>query len=685
MSLNIALANALTGLRVNQRALDVTAQNVANVNTAGYTRKIVEQSALVIGGQGAGVQISEITRRVHEYMIKDMRGSLSELGETRIDEEFYGRMQDLFGSLQSDSSVGALIGDFATKFQAFSVDPQDVSLRIEVINAANALAQRINQTSAALQDLRLEADRKLAESIETVNDKLTEIQELNIRIAENIALDLGPGELQDQRDVALSAIAEEMDINYFFRDNGEVVIYTATGRALLDRTANTLSHASASSMSSLTVYDGSSGAIGPITLGTGDITTEITGGRMAAYVRMRDTVVPSLHGQFEELTTALHDEINALHNQGASFPGYDSLTGTRRLAGGDTPAWTGTVRVAVLDADGEVVEVQNFNLATYATMTAFVTAVDGMTNATASINASGNVVFTATGGNKIAINEMTSAVTVGSETVGLSNFLGLNDFFQSSNDYDFYTSAERSSRTTALGLTGTLTFQGSWGTTTVNYAVGDSLSTIAAAINANATLAAQGITATASPSGGGYRLRLSDNGGDNFFVTDSGALVSTLNVRARDGGVASTVAVKSDLLADPSRLAHALLSGGALVAGDVALSSGDNTVAQQLADRFNQDVDFDATGLLAGGVRTLAEYGSAIVSLNSTQAKQAVDDLAARQFLFDTLHEKTTAISGVNLDEEMANMIILENAYAAAARVISTTSEMFDMLTQMLR
>ena len=80
MSLNIALANALTGLRVNQRALDVTAQNVANVNTVGYTRKIVEQSALVIGGQGAGVQISEITRRVHEYMIKDMRGSLSELG-----------------------------------------------------------------------------------------------------------------------------------------------------------------------------------------------------------------------------------------------------------------------------------------------------------------------------------------------------------------------------------------------------------------------------------------------------------------------------------------------------------------------------------------------------------------------------------------------------------------------------
>jgi flagellar hook-associated protein 1 FlgK len=685
MSLNIALANALTGLRVNQRALDVVAQNVANVNTVGYTRKIVDQSALVIGGQGAGVQVSEISRRVHEYMVKDMRSSLSGLGETRIDDEFYGRMQDLFGSLQSDSSVGALVGDLATKFQAFSVDPQDVSLRIEVINAANALAQRINQTSSSLQDLRLEADRKLSEAVATVNDKLVEIQDLNIRIAEHIALGLGAGELQDQRDLALNAIAEEMDINYFFRDNGEVVIYTATGRALLDRTANTLSHAPASSMSSLTVYDGSAGAIGPITLGAGDITSEITGGRMAAYVRMRDMTVPSLHGQFEELATALHNEINALHNQGTSFPGYGSMTGSRRVAGGDTPVWTGTVRVAVLDADGEVVEVQDFNLASYATMTAFVSAVDGMANATASINASGNAVFTATGGNRIAINEMTSAVTVGSETVGLSNFLGLNDFFQSSNDYDFYTSAERSSRTSALGLAGTLTFRGSWGTTTVGYAAGDSLAGIAAAINANATLAAQGITAGATPSGSGYRLRLSDNGGDNFFVTDSGQLANTLNVRARDGGIASTLAVKSDLLSDPSRLAHALLSGGALAVGNVALSSGDNTVAQRLADRFIQDIDFDATGLLAGGVRTLAGYGGAIVSLNSTQAKQAADNLASTQFLYDALHEKTTAISGVNLDEEMANMIILENAYAAAARVIATTSEMFDMLTQMVR
>ncbi|MBK18590.1 MAG: hypothetical protein CMM52_07120 [Rhodospirillaceae bacterium] len=104
MSLNIALLNAISGLQVNSRALDVTAQNVSNVNTEGYSRKTIHQQAVIVAGQGAGVEIAAITRTVNEFMIKELRTSQTELGDAQIRSDFYARMQDLFGSLGSDTS-----------------------------------------------------------------------------------------------------------------------------------------------------------------------------------------------------------------------------------------------------------------------------------------------------------------------------------------------------------------------------------------------------------------------------------------------------------------------------------------------------------------------------------------------------------------------------------------------------
>ena len=80
MSLNIALYNAVSGLQLNQRALDVIAQNVANVNTEGYSRKVVHQESVILNGIGSGVRIADIARNVNEFMLKDTRAASSQLG-----------------------------------------------------------------------------------------------------------------------------------------------------------------------------------------------------------------------------------------------------------------------------------------------------------------------------------------------------------------------------------------------------------------------------------------------------------------------------------------------------------------------------------------------------------------------------------------------------------------------------
>jgi flagellar hook-associated protein 1 FlgK len=277
-------------------------------------------------------------------------------------------------------------------------------------------------------------------------------------------------------------------------------------------------------------------------------------------------------------------------------------------------------------------------------------------------------------------------VSLGSRTAGASQFLGLNDFFSSAAEYDDYLSSYQASRTTALGLAGTLTFDGVFGTTTVNYLAGNDLDDIATAINANAVAAAANITASVVTDGTGYRLRIADSDGNNYFLTDSGTLLNSLTIKPRDTGVVSSIAVRSDIASDPSRVSRGTLSNDpALAASDIGLTPGDKSAVQNIANRFNDNLSFTATNLIAASSSSLSGFATDIVSLNATQARGVRDEADARNILVSNLKANATSISGVNLDEEMSKMIILENAYAASARVVTVTQTLFGYLTDMIR
>lgn len=683
MSLNIALLNAISGLQTASRGLDVTAQNVSNVNTEGYSRKVVHQEAQVIAGTGAGVQISEIARVVDDFLIKETRSATSSLNTVQATDSIYQRLQDLFGTVDSATSPAQGLADLATKFQALSNTPEDVSLRTDLVQRAQLLTQQLNSISTQIDSLRADVDQQIQDATDTINSQLSLISQLNVQIAEGTAQGISVAELEDQRDIALNKVAEQMDIQHFTKSNGEIVVLNKTGRALVDSGAATLSHTATTSVNPLITL--AAGSIDGIDINGVDITSEIGEGKIAGLVDLRDTILPNLQSQLQELVTTMHDEINAVHNQGTAYPGLDSVTGTRNLAAADTPPWSGTFRVTVTDTSGTVVETQDFNLAAMPTVGDLVTAIDGMANVTAAINASGKLVITPTSGDRISFNEMTSAVTVGSRTDGASQFLGLNDFFTSSADYDDFAGAYQPNSNVALGLAGTLTFSGSFGAANVNYAVGDDLDTIAASINADATLTAAGVQATVVADGTGYRLRINDTGGDNFFLADSGALVSSMAIKPRDLDVVAGIGVRSDIISDPSLVSRGTLSNAAgLAVGDLALTPGDQSTIQALADKFNANLQFNATNLLAASTTTLSAYATSILSLNSTQAKATSDLLSSRQVLVSNLQANTAAVSGVNIDEEMSKLVILQQAYAASARVITTTQQLFDALDRML-
>jgi flagellar hook-associated protein 1 FlgK len=446
-SINVALGTAVSALQTTQAALSVTANNIANANTVGYSRKTVHLENMLIDGQGAGVKIGSVTREVNEYLLRDVRAQTTAHGETAVRQQFFVSMQNMFGTPDAASSMASTLTTLGNKMSALAVDPSSSNSQIDLVMAAQTLARQMNDMSGQIQDLRYEADQTIASAVGEINQLMQNIAELNINISRNIALNQPAGDLQDQRDVAIASLAEKMDIGYFTRGTGEIVIFTSSGRSLVDREASTISYSPAAAMSAEVSYPNN--GIGGILLDGADITTELKSGMLKGLIDMRDTELPNFGAQMDRLATVLKDQINAIHNDGVAVPPPSSLTGERGFSPAtDTVNMTGTVRIALLNADGTAASAPfDFNLDDLATVVggnptiaqiadaingayaASTPAIPGLPGVTASTSpALGQLVITANvAGQGIGINEGTSAeATTG---FGFSHYFGLNNLF----------------------------------------------------------------------------------------------------------------------------------------------------------------------------------------------------------------------------------------------------------------
>ncbi|MGH6952939.1 MAG: flagellar hook-associated protein FlgK [Alphaproteobacteria bacterium] len=587
MSLGLALNNALAGMAVSKTAIDVLSNNIANVNTPGYTRKLLGQESVVLGGQGAGVAVSNITRQVSDILIQDLRNERSTLGAAEAKDFFYARMQDLFGTPGSNSALSANVSEFAATLERVATTPESVTFRTQAVTAGVTLASRLNEYARQIQRLRVNAELSISDSVRVVNEQLGVIADLNKKIFTLQAIGQSTADLEDTRDQALQTVAEHMDIATFTRASGEVVVLTGTGQVLADLTASSLTYSPVGGVDASVTYPG---GFGPISLNGVDLTTTIASGRIAALVNMRDGALPTLNAELDRLALSLCEEVNKIHNDGAGYPPAAALTGTTAITGGGAAAFsgTGTVRIAVVNSDGTFAAAPiDFNLASAATVGAVVTAINTALGAdgTAALNASNQLVITATGaGRGIAINEGTSAV--GGK--GFSHYFGLNDLF--------------------VGST--------------------------------------------TPS------------------------------------MAQQIAVRSDIVANPNLLSAGELSeitaGSVTVNATPAVTPGNNLVAQRLANKFNERLSIPAAGGLPASSSTFAEYASQIVALNSTKAKESSSRLSFEKTLFEDLSLRAGSFSGVNLDEELANLVVFENAYSASARVVTAIADMMKVLEELI-
>ena len=432
------------------------------------------------------------------------------------------------------------------------------------------------------------------------------------------------------------------------------------------------------------------------TNGTNDITNEIRSGQLKALIELRDTTLPNLQAELDRVAQTMMVEVNKLHNQGTAFPPPNTLTGSHSFDSGDPLSATGAVRFSVINqATGAVVEnldIADLSIAGLDTVGELVTAINAMTNASASL-VNGKLVISATNSaNGIAINESTSAyVVTGTETRGLSHYFGLNDLFVAdvtTSDYNAYTSGQQANSNSALGLAGTLTFQGAGFTVaggsqiTVAYTTGQSLDTIAA--NITTALSTQSITAKVVNDGNGRRLLISDTGKDNFIVTDSSTLLSSIKLSDDNTGISKVLEIRSDIITDPGRLARGTLNSSATVGQD-GITVGDGTTVNSLAGVFESDFAFVSSGGISATTTTISRFAAQILSIHSALTFNAKSELEFNDQFLETLQFRSEGISGVNLDEELSNLVIFEQAFNAAARVVTVTADLLDELLDAVR
>ncbi|KZD25117.1 flagellar hook-associated protein FlgK [Tardiphaga robiniae] len=431
MSLEIARSIAVSSLMASQVQISVSSSNISNADTTGYTVKTANQVATTSGGVGTGVSITGITSSVDRLLFKSLISATSDLGAADINTDYLDRLQALYGSMtgadDTGTSIANTLASLETAVSSLAGTTSSASLQANVVSALDNLASQLRETSSGIQQLRGTADAAISSDVDQVNANLTAIASLNAQIKQAAAAGQPTGDLEDQRNVALQTVASKMNVSYFISSTGDMQVYTASGQTLVDSSAHLLSFTAASSVTANVSYTaGSSSGLSGISVNGVDVTAQITSGEIGSLLSLRDSVLPAAQSQLDQLANTLADSLNAANNQGTSLPPPTTLTGTTTVTAATALDATGTVRIAVADQSGSLVSYADLDLSTYATVGDLVSAINGISGLSASINASGKVVIASTSStNGIAINEMTSAV--GSSAIGLSDYLGLND------------------------------------------------------------------------------------------------------------------------------------------------------------------------------------------------------------------------------------------------------------------
>ena len=625
---------AITGLQVFQRAIATTSNNVANVGTEGYTRQRVDittrpSQRFGDGFFGSGARVSSVQRIEDQFLNARVQSSSSDVARLDSYLSLVNRVENLVSG--SQGGLDSALQNFFNSLQDLSNDPASIPARQVVLSNSDTLVARFKDLDASYNDINQEINTRLRGDINDINSLTNGIADLNKAIVEAKATTSGqgvPNDLVDQRNVLVGRLSERLAVNTVELSDGSINVFVGGGESVvigsLSRQLSAINDPANPGELRVGINAGSS---------TFDITDKITGGSISGLLDFRSEQLGEIRNQTGRLALVLANEFNVQHQAG-------------------------------LDVNGSL----------------------------------GAQFFASSTPQTLANQNNTGAATV---TTSITDFTQLT-----SSDYE-------------------LSYDGANYTLT---RLNDGVSTSAAAGPLNID-GIQVDIAGAATVGDSFLVQPTRNGasGIDVLLTNTSQIAAASPVRSIDStanlgsGVATTPEVLDVSNADLFDTVEIRFNTPASTFDIVNVTDG-ATIAAGVAYTNNANIDFNGirvqiqnqpeagdvftierntggvgdntnavallglqTSQIVGGTATLQEGYGVLVGKIGTVSRQTSISSQTQQALFDQAIQARDNISGVNLDEEAVDLIRYQQAYQAAAQVISTSNVLFDTFLAAVR
>jgi flagellar hook-associated protein 1 len=620
MGLGQALTSAVSGLRVTQSALSIVSGNIANAQTPGYVKKTVSQVAAASASITIGVRLSGVNRALDSYLQTQLRTEASGGSYASSLSAYYGRLQAVFGQPGSENALATIYNNFTTAAQALSTSPDSTSARFGVLSAGQAMAQHLNGMTADIQSLRSQAELEIADTVTQANNAMAQIAAINLQLGQTNVQDATTAVLRDKRDQAIDQLAQLMNIKVVEGDNNKINIFSGAGTQLVGDTAVTLKFDAKGSLTPAAVWDADPAkrSVGTITIDSG---VGVPGLDLVANGVISSGKLTALLQMRDQVLTQAQAQVDQIAAAMASALSDRTVAGTAVAASGQNGF---DVDIGSLQ-DGNSIKLTYTDSAGVAHDLTIVRVDDPRAlplAASATPNAKDRVIgVDFSGGIASALAQIKSAF--------------------GSTGVKFYNPSGNILRVMDDGAGGQ--------------------------IDINALSATSTVT---SLTGGTAQLP--------FFLDGTKPYTGVMSASGSQSlGLGGRIAINPALLSDPTRLV--VFQTSPLT--NAADATRPNFILNQLTgavfDYAPQAGVGTATAPFSG---TLASYVQQVLSQQGEDAANADSLDQGQQIVVNSLQQKFTSESGVNIDEEMASLLQLQTAYGANARVLSTIKDMIDML-----
>ena len=330
-------SESLTNSRIG---VDVTGHNISNAHTPGYSRQIVNMEAktpiqygLHVFGDGARVQ--SIIRSHNGFLEKQIQREVQVHGKRK---ELLDGLQKLQGFFNPDltSTIRDRFGSFSNAIRELSNEPEEQAARINLIENGKALSQAFNFAYQGILEIQNDSNMQLTQDCQTLNQKLSEIANLNAKILElRSGAQTSANDLLDRQDKLVKEVGELIDINVYNNDNDQLTIRGPNETLLVD-----------GYLSSHLMIEGkfsSKGEMPRLLVSSfeknsySDITTKVNNGKMGALLDIRDIHAKNLKDDINSLARDFGHKFNEIHSMGYGLHEYADKNGRNFFVGLDGP------------------------------------------------------------------------------------------------------------------------------------------------------------------------------------------------------------------------------------------------------------------------------------------------------------------------------------------------------------